>query len=71
MIDFYVKLGGHIQFEPRCINEIMDMPLWNNSIITNGQNKIDSTILKPAGIMVLEQVTVNNTLINFRELALK
>ena len=54
-----------------CRNEALEIPLWDNKIITGSEKVLDSKILKPCGLVILEDVIKKGNLISFQELAVK
>ena len=71
LIQAFKMADGIMKPNVTCINEALEMPLWNNTIITNTDNKLDSKILKPCGMLILKHVVKNGKFMTTQELAAK
>ncbi len=61
-----------VRYNFNCSNETSNLPLWNNTIITDNQLKaLGCSILRPQGILRLEQVIEEGQIVSFVRLATK
>ena len=67
VINAFVQSGCRVNCIISCINEALEMPLWNNKVITVDGRKI----LKPASLVLLKYVFQNHNFISFQQLANK
>ena len=54
-----------------CKNEALSIPLWKFVVITGSNKLLNSKVLPPAGITILDQIVNNGSLISVNELANK
>ena len=71
LIQAFQNAGGIMKANVTCRNEALEIPLWDNKIITGSEKVLDSKILKPCGLVILEDVIKKGNLISFQELAVK
>ena len=67
----FQKANGVMKPNVTCINEAIEIPLWNNTVITNTDKKMDTKILKRHGMVCLKHVINNGNLLTAQELAKK
>lgn len=68
----YDKSGGVFRPDLSSALEVMNIPLWNNSVVTVNKDKVlASNVLKRNNIVKFQHVVKNNRLITFKELARK